>query len=63
MQQGPDLFGEVPVTWPEVVDWVARVHGLTPDSPRWLGYVRTWRVPEKVRDAKLAGEWPQLPPE
>lgn len=58
MIEGPDLFGQVPVTWPEVVDWVARVAGITPDSPRWLAYVNAWNVADKVRAAKLAGSWP-----
>lgn len=63
MHEGPDLFGQVRVTWPEVVDWVARVAGITPDSPRWLPYVQAWRVADKIAQAKLADQWPpsQLP--
>lgn len=48
MNEGPDLFDQVPVTWPEVVEWVARVAGITPDSPRFIPYVRAWRVAEKI---------------
>ena len=55
MQEGPDLFGQVAVTWPEVVDWVREVAGIEPDSPRWWAYVRAWSVPEKIAAAKLAG--------
>lgn len=58
MFEGPDLFGQVVVTWPEIVDWCARVACITPDSPRWLAYVQAWDVAGKVRAAKLAGEWP-----
>jgi hypothetical protein len=58
MHEELDLFGQVAVTWPEVVDWVARVAGITPDSPRWLAYVQAWDVAGKVRAAKLAGDWP-----
>lgn len=54
MHEGLDLFGQVAVTWPEVVEWVASVAGLTPDSPRWWPYVRAWRVVEKIAAAKMA---------
>lgn len=58
MQEVEDLFGDVPVTWPEVVDWVAHVAGITPDSPRFLPYVRAWRVPDKIAQSKIHGHWP-----
>ncbi|HEX7890287.1 MAG TPA: hypothetical protein VF522_13080 [Ramlibacter sp.] len=61
MTEGPDLFGQVPVTWPEVVDWCARVAGITPDSPRFLPYVQSWRVVEKIAASKLANFRPPLP--
>lgn len=57
MRLQKDLFDQVPVTWPEVVDWCARVAGITPDSPRFLPYVRAWRVAEKIAAAKLSGSW------
>lgn len=50
-----DLFGEVPVTWPEVYDWMRE------NVPRWAGtrrenwYIANWNVIEKVRrDKSLA---------
>lgn len=49
-----DLFGEVPVTWPEVEAWVKQTVGLEPGSPRYEWYVRGWNVPDKVREAKMA---------
>jgi hypothetical protein len=51
-----DLFGEIPVTWPEVVAWCELVAGLRADSPRLTWYARNWNVPDKIRAAKLAGE-------
>ena len=59
MTEGTDLFGEVPVTWPEVFAWVHEVAGIEPDSPRALGYVRAWGLPAKVARAKLDGWRPR----
>ena len=53
-----DLFGEIPVTWDEVWLWVEMVAGLPRDSWRAANYVRWWNVPEKIRWAKLSGDWP-----
>ena len=50
-----DLFGEIPVTWPEVYAWVWVIAGIAPDSWRWSYYFNYWRVLEKVRAAKAAG--------
>jgi hypothetical protein len=47
-----ELFDQVTVTWPEVVDWVARVAGITPDSPRFIPYVLAWNVAEKIAAAR-----------
>jgi hypothetical protein len=51
-----DLFGEIPVTEDEIVQWVSAV------APRWLmpersfqGYVRGYDVIGKIRAAKAAG--------
>ena len=55
-----DLFGEIPVTWPEVAAWTIAVAGIAPDSWRFPHYVRGWNVPEKVRAAKLAGTFDQV---
>lgn len=53
-----DLFGEIPVTEDDLRAWVAAV------APRWLepersyrNYVRSWNVADKVRAAKLRGEF------
>jgi len=53
-----DLFGEIPVTWDEIWLWVEEVAGLPRDSWRAANYIRWWNVPEKIRAAKLSGEWP-----
>lgn len=53
-----DLFGQVPVTCPEVVAWVRDTAGIEPESPRFKWYVRGWNVVDKIRRAKLAGEIP-----
>ena len=56
-----DLFGEIPVTEDEIVQWVAAV------APRWLtpqrsfdGYVRGYDVPGKIREAKRRGVFNQI---
>lgn len=56
-----DLFGEIPVTESEIVDWVEAT------APRWLsprrsfeGYVRAYDVPGKIRAAKQAGTFQQI---
>lgn len=53
-----DLFGEVVITEEDVFNWVAAV------APVWLTpersfryYVRTWNVHEKIRWAKIRGEF------
>jgi len=53
-----DLFGEVPVTWDDVALWVDAVAGIARDDWRFPVYVRGWNVPEKIRRAKLAGQFP-----
>jgi len=53
-----DLFGEVPVTWPEVWDWIEQVAGIPRDSWRARWYCRCWDVPDKIRAAKRRGCWP-----
>jgi len=55
-----DLFGEVPVTQDDVDLWILKV------APRWQGsvridwYVKSFRVVEKIKRAKLNGEWGDL---
>lgn len=53
-----DLFGEIPVTEDDLFEWVAAV------APRWLssersyrGYIQSWNVADKIRTAKLRGEF------
>ncbi len=50
-----DLFGEIPVTWPEVADWLASVPGMSLDSPRAAWYIRAYNVIEKIRAWKKQG--------
>lgn len=50
-----DLFGQVRVTWPEVVAWCEIVAGIPSDSPRLAHYIRGYDVPGKIARAKLEG--------
>lgn len=50
-----DLFGEIPVTWPEVWAWLEAVPRITRDSWRAPYYLSFWNVPAKIRAAKRAG--------
>jgi hypothetical protein len=50
-----DLFGEVPVTWPEVFAWLKAVPRIDPESARADWYIRQWNVPDKIRRAKVEG--------
>lgn len=50
-----DLFGDVPVTWPEVHAWLAAVPRIPPDSPRAAWYLQAYDVVGKIKAAKLAG--------
>lgn len=50
-----DLFGEIPVTLAEVLQWMLAVPGIPPTSPRFGHYVRTYDVIGKIRAAKAAG--------
>jgi hypothetical protein len=51
-----DLFGEIPVTWGEVLAWSEAVGGVPASSWRLRWYVTWWNVPEKVAQAKRAGQ-------
>lgn len=48
-----DLFGEIPVTWPEIWDWVESVAKIPRTSWRARYYAEHWNVPEKIRAEKL----------
>jgi hypothetical protein len=54
-RRGPpyDLFGEIPVTWDEVWDWVETVAGIDRRSWRACYYIEWWNVPDKIRAEKL----------
>jgi hypothetical protein len=39
-----DLFGEIPVTWDEVYQWISAVAGIRPDSWRAGYYIEHWNV-------------------
>ena len=52
-----DLFGEVPVTWPEIWDWIEAVPRISRHSWRAQYYVKHWNVAEKVRAAKINGTY------
>lgn len=51
-----DLFGEIPVTWSEVIAWAEAVGGVPASSWRLAWYLRWWNVPEKVAQAKRSGQ-------
>lgn len=53
-----DLFGEIPVTWDDIWNWVEVIAGIPRNSWRASWYVEAWNVPDKIRAAKRAGEWP-----
>jgi hypothetical protein len=55
-----DLFGEVPVTWDEVYDWVELVAGIPRDSWRAPYYIKNWNVIDKIREAKKAGYFDEI---
>lgn len=52
-----DLFGEIPVTWPEVFTWCKAVAGIELDSWRLPYYIEYWNVPGKVAAAKKDGSF------
>lgn len=59
----PDLFGEIPVTWPEVYAWcevVARFDLATASPRRVARYIADWNVIGKVRAAKERGDFHEI---
>ena len=50
-----DLFGEVPVTRPDVYAWLLAVVNMDPESGRAEDYVRCYSVLDKIVAAKLNG--------
>lgn len=43
---------------PDLHRWCEEVAGIPADSPRAADYIRGYSVAEKIKRAKLAGEWP-----
>lgn len=52
-----DLFGQIPVLYSDIDLWMVHI------APRITGwrrewYITHWNIPEKIRQAKMAGAWP-----
>lgn len=61
MQQSPlDLFGEVPVTTHDIDAWLRAIPRIEPGTRRAAQYVEDWAVVDKIRAAKLRGDFHQL---
>lgn len=48
-----DLFGEVPVTTGEVIQWVECIAKIPRDSRIFDSYVKNWAVSEKIKRVKI----------
>lgn len=56
-----DLFGEIPVTEPEIIAWVNAVAPRWNSPPRsFHNYVRGWSVVDKIKAAKLRGTFDDI---
>lgn len=55
-----DLFGEIPVLQSDLDLWLDVVVKMPRSSWRRDHYAASWNVPEKIRRAKAAGEWPEI---
>lgn len=55
-----DLFGDVIVTADDLRAWLSAVPKMDPDSPRAAWYVERWNVVEKVKAAKLRGDFEEI---
>lgn len=56
-----DLFGEIPVTESDLELWVAAIAPVYLSSERsFRSYIRNYNVPEKIRRAKLYGDFDQI---
>lgn len=49
-----DLFGDIPVTEPEIEAWMQENAPRYANSPRRGWYVENWRVADKVKAEKKA---------
>jgi len=55
-QRGFNYFGVMPVTEPEIQKWIDKVTpGISPLQRK--EYARQWNVVEKIRQAKIKGEF------
>lgn len=55
-----DLFGQVPVTTDDLEAWVSAVSPIHLTDRLYDNYVRRYNVADKVRAAKLRGEFESL---
>lgn len=55
-----DLFGQVPVTRPDLYAWLFVVADMDPKSPRAAEYVRTFSIIEKIAQAKTDGSFDEV---
>lgn len=59
-QPARDLFGEVPVTEDDLEAWVAALSPVHLTERLFDNYVRRYNVADKIRAAKLRGEFEAL---
>ena len=59
-QPALDLFGEVPVLEDDLEAWVAAISPVHLTERLFFHYVRRYNVADKVRAAKLRGEFETL---
>jgi hypothetical protein len=55
-----DLFGEVPVTIDDIERWLDEFVNFHGSPWRSANYALSWNVADKIRAAKLAGEWERV---
>ncbi len=55
-----DLFGEIPVTVPEVEAWMLAVPRMDPHGQRGRHYIKWYDVVGKIRQAKADGRLDEL---
>jgi hypothetical protein len=55
-----DLFGEIPVTIDDVELWLDVIPAYPRTSWRRANYAASWNVPDKIRQAKASGHWPEI---
>lgn len=56
------LFDQAPVTEQDVQLWLDTIPNLSESQFRREAYRRAYRVEEKIRHAKQAGNWPPASP-